>query len=81
MYVQVDHMEEEGEDLSGIIHPFHESDLAFSHSASSEHDSQIAPPSSYASSGNSAISPLRLPRIMLSLGGRRKGAPQRAPLS
>ncbi|KAI9126760.1 hypothetical protein K1719_002356 [Acacia pycnantha] len=79
---KVDHMVEEGEDLSGILHQFHESDLAFSsHSASSDQDSQIAPPSSYASSGNSVISPLRLPRLVLSLGGRRKGAPQRAPLS
>lgn len=103
----------EGENLSGILHRFDESDFAFSQfeglrvdgsEVTDEDNTQIAPASAFedlrASScsnteatSNSVISPREpkkknknstnafLPGIVLSLGSRRKGAPQRAPLS
>ncbi|KAF7801345.1 tRNA-intron endonuclease [Senna tora] len=105
---KVDHMVYEGENLSGILHRFDESDFAFSQfeglrvdggSEVIDEDTQIAPPDDFRPSScsnmeatsNSVIScePNKhknksnafLPRIVLSLGSRRKGAPQRAPLS
>ncbi|KAI4332051.1 hypothetical protein L6164_016991 [Bauhinia variegata] len=106
---KVDHMVYEGENLSGILHRFDESDFAFSQfeglrvdtSEVTDDDTQIAPTSYFDDFGASSCSNMEatsnsviscepnkkknnngfLPGIVLSLGNRRKGAPQRAPLS
>lgn len=87
----------EGENLSNILHRFDESDFAISQfeglrvdgsEVIDEDNNQIGPSSSNYSiinedhaTSNNRFLPLPLPAIVLSLGSRRKGAPQRAPLS
>ncbi|OMO92379.1 hypothetical protein COLO4_17633 [Corchorus olitorius] len=105
---KVDHMVDQGEDLSTILHRIDESDFAFSQfeglrvdGPESIEDDQITPNSiledplqykgSSCSNGNSQVSSdvVRkkkkgsgfLGGIVLSLNNKRKGAPQRAPLS
>ncbi|XP_037494747.1 uncharacterized protein LOC105629216 isoform X2 [Jatropha curcas] len=114
-YIQVNHLVDQGEDLSAILYRIDESDFAFSQleglrmdsSEIIDDDTHITPSCSilddqmqFKSSscsnemGNSGISQESevivkrkkkgngfLPGFVLSLSSRRKGAPQRAPLS